>query len=181
MSNDEITRIFRRSGQPAVDNSQTTSIVNPRGLLESTGPVADPETKLFRPKSGHLQEFDGTRDGSQAFSIDPVAGWLAIVSGPGKGRSLCIGLGLNSIGRGKSNRIQLDFGDELISREVHASLTYDPKHRKYYIQHGGGSNLTYCNEVPVLQPTELFGRERLVLGASTLVFVPFCDLEFGWD
>lgn len=45
---------------------------------------------------------------------------------------------MNSIGRASDERVALDFDDELISRKGHAIVTYDPKGRKFYIQHGGG-------------------------------------------
>jgi hypothetical protein len=181
MSNEETTRIFRRSGQAVSENLHTTNIVSPSGSPNLIEPSLDPETRLFRPKSSNLESSVAASNPGNSFSTDPVVGWLAIIDGPGKVQSLTLGFGMNSIGRGKTNRIQIDFGDELISRDGHASLTYDQRHRKFYLQHGGGSNLTYCNETPVLAPMELFGREKLAIGASTLVFVPFCNPEFGWD
>ena len=42
---------------------------------------------------------------------DPVVGWLVVVQGPGRGRSLEIGAGANPIGRAQHQKICLDFGD----------------------------------------------------------------------
>jgi pSer/pThr/pTyr-binding forkhead associated (FHA) protein len=111
---------------------------------------------------------------------DPVVGWLAIVKGPGAGDFVRMGYGFNSIGRGPDQRCQLDFGDEKISRQNHASITYDPRGRKFYLQHGGGQNLTYIGDVPVLQPTELKGGEFIVIGATVLRFVPLCGQDFDY-
>jgi hypothetical protein len=112
---------------------------------------------------------------------DPVVGWLAIVSGPGAGAFVRLGYGMNSIGRADDQRCKLDFGDERISRQSHASISYDPRGRKFYLQHGGGQNLTYLGEVPVLQPLELTGGEFITLGDTTLRFVPLCGPAFDYQ
>lgn len=112
---------------------------------------------------------------------DPVAGWVVITAGPGKGRSLLLGYGTNTIGRGDDQRVRLDFGDDQISRENHALLTYDPKGRKFYVQHGGGTNLTYLGDDPVLAPTELPPRSFIQIGETTLCFIPFCGEGFDWQ
>ena len=87
---------------------------------------------------------------------------------------------MNSIGRAKEARISLDFGDEEISRQDHASVVYDPKGNKFYLQHGGGINLTYIGQTPVLQPVEIRGRETISIGNTKLIFVPFCGPDFIW-
>ena len=50
---------------------------------------------------------------------DPTVGWVVVINGPGKGRSLPLGYGMNKIGRDATQRIALDFGDKEISRENH--------------------------------------------------------------
>ena len=86
---------------------------------------------------------------------DPPVGWLVIVGGPGMGHVAMIGMGVNAIGRDATDRVSLDYGDKMISRTRHALVTFDPRSRKFYIQHGGGTNLTYLNDEPVLAPREL--------------------------
>lgn len=112
---------------------------------------------------------------------DPPVGWLVVIAGPGQGAALTLGNGVNAIGRDASQRLTLDFGDELISRVNHAQITYDPRGKKFYIQHGGGANLTYVNDEPVLAPRELSANTHIVLGATTLRFVPLCGEAFDWD
>ncbi len=112
---------------------------------------------------------------------DPVVGWLAIVSGPGAGGFLRLGYGMNGIGRADDQRCKIDFGDEKISRHSHASISYDPRGRKFYLQHGGGQNLTYLGEAPVLQPLELTGGEFITLGDTMLRFVPLCGPTFDYQ
>ena len=112
---------------------------------------------------------------------DPVVGWLVIVEGPGKGRAVQLGYGSNSLGRGATDRVKLDFGDDQISRNGHAVVAYDPRGRKFYVQHGGGTNLTYLGDKPVLTPAELPPQGRIRIGNTVLQFVPFCGTEFDWQ
>ena len=112
---------------------------------------------------------------------DPVVGWLVVVAGPGKGQVCKLGYGTNSLGRGENARARLDYGDEGISRENHAALTYDPRGRKFYLQHGGGVNLTYLGDTPVLTPTPLAPMQDISIGDTTLRFVPFCGPDFDWQ
>ena len=112
---------------------------------------------------------------------DPVVGWLVVVEGPGKGHAMQLGYGSNPLGRGATDRVKLDFGDDQISRNGHAVVTYDPRGRQFYVQHGGGTNLTYLGDQPVLSPTELPALSHISIGNTVLRFVPLCGAEFDWQ
>ena len=112
-------------------------------------------------------------------SDDPVVGWLVVIKGPGKGRSLEIGVGANSIGRDSRQKLRVDFGDKHVSRDKHAILIYEPKTRKYFIQNGDTRNLTYIGAGLVLNPTELHGGEVIVIGETHLSFVPFDETRYS--
>lgn len=112
---------------------------------------------------------------------DPVVGWLVIITGPGLGHAFQIGYGNNPIGRSDHNRISLPFNDDQISRVNHATVSYDPKGRKFYIQPGTGTNLTYLDESPVMQPTELTSGHDITIGSTTLRFTAFCGETFDWQ
>ena len=112
---------------------------------------------------------------------DPVVGWLVVVEGPGKGQAMQLGYGSNPLGRGATDRVKLDFGDDQISRNGHAVVTYDPRGRKFYLQHGGGTNLTYLGDQPVLAPAELSALSHISIGNTILRFVPLCGAEFDWQ
>ncbi|PCH59962.1 MAG: hypothetical protein COC19_06505 [SAR86 cluster bacterium] len=112
---------------------------------------------------------------------NPTVAWLAVVSGPGKGEILTLGYGANSIGRGGGDRVNLDFGDLQISRQEHATITYDPRGRKFYLQHGRGNNLTYLEQEPVLTPTQLTRNAQITLGDTILLFIPLCSADFDWQ
>ena len=112
---------------------------------------------------------------------DPPAGWLVVVAGPGKGNVVTIGNGVNAVGRDRTERVSLDFGDDMISRTGHGTITYDPRHRKFYVQHGGGTNLTYVDDEPVLAPRELEPLAHVQMGDTVLRFVPLCGPGFSWE
>ncbi len=57
----------------------------------------------------------------------------------------------------------------------------DPRGKKFYVQQGSGTNLTYLNDQPVLTPTELSARNDITLGNTVVRFVPFCGQEFDWQ
>ena len=111
----------------------------------------------------------------------PVVGWLVIIKGPGCGHSVPLGYGRNSIGRAPSERIALSFGDSNISRTHHASVTYDPRGRKFYISHGDSNNLTYVGDKPVLSAEILEPLTDIGIGETVLRFVPFCGENFDWE
>jgi hypothetical protein len=139
-------------------------------------------------RSEHTQLYDPTSSPAgapadrEAGPNDPVVGWLVIIAGPGKGRSVEIGIGANAIGRDKRQKISLDFGDETIHREKHAIIVFDPKSRRFFLQAGNDArNLTYLEDALVLSPTELHGGETLLLGRTQIRFVPFCGKDFCWS
>ena len=148
---------------------------------DTTTPVGhvpgDPErTVFFRPTAG-------PEDGGAAGDVmdDPPAGWLVVVEGPGKGNVATLGMGANSVGRDRSERVVLDHGDTKISRTNHGTITYDPLGHKFYLQHGGGKNLTYVGDEPVLAPRELAPLTHVRMGDTILRFVPLCGADFSWD
>lgn len=117
---------------------------------------------------------------------NPVVGWVVVLAGPGKGRSLPLGYGANALGRATNQRVCLDFGDKQISRENHALITYEPKGRIFYLQNGGSLNLTYLQMqndcvVPVLTPVVLEHGQCFQLGDTTLKFIALCGSEFDWN
>ncbi|HYI70370.1 MAG TPA: FHA domain-containing protein [Skermanella sp.] len=139
----------------------------------------EPKTRIYRgpgepEKSAEIPAKDPMSD--------PVVGWLVVTFGPGRGASLNLGYGRNSIGRDAGERVCLNFGDDQISRSGHANIAFDPRSRRFYLQSGTGANLTYIEgrDEPVLTPVLLRGGEVLLLGGTQLKFVPFCGPDFDW-
>jgi pyruvate/2-oxoglutarate dehydrogenase complex dihydrolipoamide acyltransferase (E2) component len=117
----------------------------------------------------------------QNTETDPVAGWVVVIKGPGAGDFRPIYVGMNSVGRDSSQRISLSFGDESISREEHAFITYDEEQRSFYLQHGGKPNIIRLGAAPVLTPMELKPNDLIRIGRTTLRFIPCCGPNFSWS
>lgn len=108
-------------------------------------------------------------------------GWLVIVEGPGMGHSFSIFAGASVIGRGEDQVIRLDFGDNSISRNNHAAIAYDEEQNKFYVGHGGKSNIIRRNARPVLSTEELHHADLIRIGETTLRFVALCGSDFQWN
>jgi len=183
----------RRADQPSAEPPASDPLRNRTRRIDTPVPPQNrpnqpamggagltPATRIWRPGQQESAEGAPTSNAEQADGDDYVVGWLVIVDGPGKGIGLALGYGWNSIGRGEDQRVRLDFGDGEISRETHCAVAYDGKNRKFFIQHGGGRNLTYLGDDPVLAPQELQANARISLGRTSLQFVPFCGGSFDW-
>jgi FHA domain len=107
-------------------------------------------------------------------AIDTVAGWLVCVGGPEKGKDYRIRSENNTIGRSKDMDICIS-GDESIVRERHAIVTFDPTCSAFYLSPGGGKALVYVNGEVVLAPRLLRPRDRILMGRTALLFIPFAD------
>jgi hypothetical protein len=171
----EKTRLIDQSTDPLSDGTATI-LLKPA----KKPPIAN-RAQMDTPTPTPLESTQSEASATQPSRQGPVCGWLAVVAGPGEGGFVCLGYGMNTIGRDADQRCRLDFGDQKISRKSHAALTYDSENRKFYIQHGGGQNLTYLASQPVLVPTELKGGEFIRMGDTVLRFVPLCgpDFEYG--
>ena len=143
----------------------------------------DAPTQLYRP--GYASEADKSGASSSVTPRamdDPVVGWVVLVEGPGKGKSLELGVGANSIGRSSTQKVALNFGDHEIHRERHAQIVFDPRSNRFFLQGSQDArNLTYLSDALVLVPTELKGGETIVIGQTHLRFVPFCGPHFSWS
>ncbi len=113
--------------------------------------------------------------------IGPVAGWLVIIAGPGRGHSVEIGYGYNSIGRSPENEISLPFNDTTISDKGHAFIAYDGEGHVCYVTHGQSRNMIYLNKKPVLDASEITHGSVLRIGKTELMYVPFCTPEMNWS
>lgn len=112
--------------------------------------------------------------------IDPVVGWLVCISGAEKGKDYRIHSDNNFIGR--SDRMDICIkGDETISRDNHAIISYDTKEQKYFFSPGEGRTIIRHNGNAIFQTTELSANDRISIGNTELVFVPFCTEDFTWS
>lgn len=156
----------------------------------ATGASADARTKVIRGGKVNVPAGKAAAgaqtvtpvehvDESDAMA-DPPVGWLVVVQGPGRGKVVALGHGRNSIGSAANERCVIDFGDQTISRNGHAVVSYDARNKQFFIQ-GGGTNLIYIDDQPVLQAQELAAHAEIQLGETTLRFVPLCNENFNWE
>lgn len=117
-----------------------------------------------------------------AFAQDPVVGWLVIVGGPGLGAFRPVFEGNNTIGRAKTQRIPLDFGDDAISSEEQAYIRYDSADRSYlFVPNLAKTNVVSVNDKRPTGAVELAHMDVITVGRTQLVFVPFCGRDFDWS
>jgi hypothetical protein len=111
--------------------------------------------------------------------VDPVVGWFVCVHGPEKGRDYRIRSENNTIGRSKDMYICIS-GDESISRERHAVITFDPQQNAFHLGPGEGRGLVYVNGEVLLAHRKLQAYDQIQLGKTKLIFVPFCGEKYAW-
>ncbi len=116
----------------------------------------------------------------QDMGIDPVVGWLVCVKGKEKGRDYRIHSDNNYIGRSEKMDICVH-GDETISRENHAVVSYDSIDKIYYFSPGEGRNIVRHNGKAIFQTVELNMYDRVVVGKTELVFMLLCGSDFEWS
>jgi len=122
----------------------------------------------------------GATRSAPAAGPDFPVGWIVVSEGPGRGASFTLQAGVSSIGRGEDQVVRLDFGDTSISRQTHASIAFDDESERFYLGHGGKSNLVRLNGRPVLSTEELTHGDVIRIGETALRFVALCGDGFSW-
>lgn len=108
-------------------------------------------------------------------------GWIVVADGPGRGESFALFAGMSQIGRGEDQQVQLDFGDNSISRTNHAAIVYDPENAEFTLGHGGKSNIVRLNDKPLISNETLKTGDVMRIGETVLRFVALCNEEFSWS
>lgn len=160
-----LARRLRAAEEPAtVDLVATTA--------DREAAAAEPATRDLAP---------GKEPADSATACDPVAGFLVVVAGPGRGNFAPVYRGMNSLGRMPNQRIRLDYGDEAIASENHCQVTYDGQSRRFFVQQGAEGNETRVGGRALLAPAPLQAGEELRVGGTVLHFLPLCGESFDWD
>lgn len=138
-------------------------------------------------KGGNGKSGQGVRDEGATVAlvrkksgIDPVVGWFVCVEGADKGRDFRIRSERNFIGRSSSMDVAIT-GDNTISKENHAVVSFNPRKGSFFLSPGDGRGLIYLNDDEVAVPTELNAYDQIELGETKLVFVPLCGDKFSWN
>ena len=150
-------------------------------------PTAQPQRRSNKTRIlGFNPSLDDALDPIRAVdTVEPETnkfpvGWVVVTDGLGIGSHFPIFAGVSYIGRGENQTIPLDFGDNSISRESHAALAFDTELAKFYLGHGGKSNIIRLNDMPVLSTEEVQSGDAIRIGETTLRLVALCDGEFEW-
>lgn len=133
-----------------------------------------------RPKT-RLHGYEPADSTPETGPIAEVTGWLVVVEGPGRGANVPLTVGMNAVGRGDDVNARVDFGDEAISRDAHAFITYDHEQRKFLLSHAGKANVVRLNDDAVVTAMEMADRDKIRIGDTTLQFVSYCGPDFDWS
>lgn len=159
--------------EPAEPSTQSLRASAPGAARPVATPGADPKTQALRGKPKVVRN---------TFHQDPVVGWLVIVGGPGLGSYRPIYEGNNGIGRGKNQRIPIDFGDDTISAEEQAYIRYDSMDRSFlFVPNLSKTNIVAVNDKKPTGAVKLELMDVITMGRTQLAFVPFCGEEFDWS
>ena len=110
--------------------------------------------------------------------IDPTVGWVVCIAGPERGKDFRIRSERNSIGRNPQMHICIN--DDSISRDNHASIIFNPVKSTFKLQPGESRGLVYVNGDETLQPVDLKKGDKIKLGSTELLFVPFAGVMYDW-
>jgi len=110
---------------------------------------------------------------------EPVVGWLVVLEGKEKGRDYRIQSDNNFIGRSSKMDINIA-GDDTISRENHATVSYDSRDRIFYLSPGDGKAIVRLNEKALFSTAKLESYDIIEVGKTKLIFMPLCSERFEW-
>ena len=193
----EVTRSTTRLHLPTEEAQSENPLAKQAGSAKPVAPIAVPRPASSRSggRSGRVktrilgfggsesQEPDPFSQGSPSSSANSTAvpvGWLIVIDGPGRGAAITLYDGVSQIGRGTSQAVRLDFGDNSISRENHAAIAFDSEQSDFFIGHGGKANLVRLNNQPVLSTQKISSGDDIRIGETTLRFIGLCGPEFSW-
>lgn len=142
------------------------------------------QAKIKYVECGHIEQDFEDNDvtvccAKKGLGFDPVTGWLVSIDGECKGKDYPIKSGRNYIGRDRDMDICLT--DVAVSRNNHASVSFDDKTGKFYYSPGMGRSIDHINDNPVFATVELKKGDQVEIGTTKLVFVPLCGGSFKWE
>jgi pSer/pThr/pTyr-binding forkhead associated (FHA) protein len=127
------------------------------------------ETKIKRHgETGSGEALDDISTQLIRDKSNQIVGKLTVVEGAGSGKSVNIYTGTNQIGRGDDMRVQINFGDDTISRQQHAVITFDAKNLEVRIYDGGKPGGLWVNGSRVTADQAVKFGDLVKLGETTL-------------
>lgn len=125
----------------------------------------------FKLPSGPIRKLsDGPAQRPNTVADPETIAWLNVVDGPGDGQNFALTKHMVQIGRGDNQDVQLAFGDNSISREGHASITYYGKQVGFLIRDGLKPNPIHVNGRMLRGEDSLQDGDLIRIGETTLQF-----------
>lgn len=171
---------------PPIDISDTNEQPGfdiPSGYVVT--PTLPPDGDDFNPydpitPTDTIEETDVITDPSLKASVRLVVGWLVCISGPCKGQDFRLHNGWNYIGRDPSMDVYLE--DSSVSRQRVVKIAYDPESLTFGVAPCEGSSLLCrLNGKPLRGDRDFESHDRLKIGNSELILIPFCSEKFSWE
>lgn len=171
---------------PASKSLESDAASSVAPARERTSPARRRRNKTrllgFEKSDGQVVDlFNNDAEPAPSQNVKFPVGWIVVVDGPGEGACFTLLSGMSQIGRGEDQTVQLDFGDNSISRTNHAAIVYDPENFKFLLGHGGKSNLVRLNDSPIISNEMLSTGDKIRIGETTLHFTALCTEEFNWS
>ncbi|QJF51163.1 FHA domain-containing protein [Roseobacter ponti] len=139
------------------------------------------KTRLLGFTPGTAESTDPMARAEKAGQSEFAVGWVVVIEGPGRGASFTLYDGVSKVGRGTTQAVSLNFGDNSISRENHVSIAYDGELNQFFIGHSGKANLVRVNNKPLLSTEEIRNGDTIRVGETTLRLIALCGEDFSWD
>ena len=168
---------------PYCRNQKGTIVFPPSPRKEDGGSPTMPAENPLRevPKVECTMPEMGTTPVMRArCGFDPVAGWLVGVDGSMAGRSVELMAWANRIGRSAQSDVRIP-EDPTVSWEDHACIDYDRMTHTFTLIPGRFVNTIYLNGEALYAPRYLKAYDRVLLGETEMMFIPFCGEEFQWS
>ena len=135
------------------------------------------------PPQAYLDKQDEIKKTAAVFTpkqgSDPVVGWLVCVQGKEVGMDYRLGAKTNTIGRGSEMDVKIK-GDDTITSNTHAKIDYDILNNDFYLIPANNKSTIYLNKTPVYVPQKLTAYDKIRLGKTEVLFIPFCSEKFVW-
>ncbi len=131
------------------------------------------ETRIVRQgETGSGEALDDISTQIRRHASNQVIGRLTVIEGPGAGTAVNVYAGTNQIGRGDDMRVQINFGDDTISRQQHAVITFDAQNPEVRIYDGGKPGGLWVNGQRITGDTPIRTGDLIKLGETTLRLDP---------
>lgn len=115
----------------------------------------------------------------EGVQVAPTVGWVICTKGSMKGRDFRLHNGWNYIG--SDERMDVRVKDPKVSGYM-ARVSYDNRGKAFFIAPSDqATNLTYCNDEPLLSPKTIKIYDVISIGDTDLIFVPLCGEHFNWE